>query len=128
MHKLLLHKLFWPVGGPMQDGGPTKQHLVENACILLSTLGCVCCAGVRLWHKLAVGYSQPRLVTYWRLSSPVAACSARASVLCALWLRLVEEAQAEDTYLAGDTNRRRIHLHSRQAHSSSSSSLDLASC
>lgn len=58
-------------------------------------------AGVRLWHKLAVRYGQPRLATYWRLSSPIAAASARHSVLCALWLRLVEEAQAEDTYLAG---------------------------
>jgi hypothetical protein len=41
------------------------------------------------------------MVTYWRLSSPLAASSARASVLCALWLRLVEEAQAEEGYLAG---------------------------
>lgn len=70
-----------------------------NMCV------CVCVAparsGVRLWHKLAVRYGQPRLATYWRLSSPIAATSARHSVLCALWLRLVEEAQAEDTYLAG---------------------------
>jgi secreted Zn-dependent insulinase-like peptidase len=67
----------------------------------LDSVWLCCCAGVRLWHKLAVRYGQPRLVTYWRLSSPIAAATARHSVLCALWLRLVEEAQAEDAYLAG---------------------------
>lgn len=52
---------------------------------------------------MALSYRQPRLALYCRLASPVAASSARAAVLGALWLRLVEEALAEDAYLAGAT-------------------------
>lgn len=72
-------------------------NVVTTSCHALSYWR----AGVRLWHKLATSYKQPRMVTYFRLSSPVAASSPTASVLCTLWLRLVEETKAEDSYLAG---------------------------
>jgi secreted Zn-dependent insulinase-like peptidase len=65
-----------------------------NHCILFP-------AGLRLWHKLATAYQQPRVCAYFRLSGPAAAASPAAAVLGALWMRLVEEALAEDAYLAG---------------------------
>lgn len=46
-------------------------------------------------------YGQPRGTTYFRLAGPAASASPTAAVLGALWLRLVEEALAEDSYLAG---------------------------
>lgn len=55
-----------------------------------------------MWHKLALSYQQPRMAAYFRLSSPAAAASPAAAVLGVLWLRLVEEALAEDAYLAGE--------------------------
>ena len=57
--------------------------------------------GLRLWHKLAVAYNQPRLAAYFRLSGPAAAASPAAAVLGVMWLKLAEEVLAEDAYLAG---------------------------
>jgi secreted Zn-dependent insulinase-like peptidase len=56
---------------------------------------------LRLWHKVATAYQQPRCCAYFRLSGPAAAASPAAAVLGALWMRLVDEALAEDAYLAG---------------------------
>jgi secreted Zn-dependent insulinase-like peptidase len=67
-----------------------------------------CPAGLRLWHKLAAAYQQPRVCAYFRLAGPAAAASPAAAVLGALWMRLVEEALAEDAYLAGGQSRVRL--------------------
>lgn len=77
-------------------------------------------SGLRLWHKLAIEYGQPRGVSYFRLASPAAAASPTAAVLGALWLRLVEEALAEDSYLAGGPPRlcRLHHLEPRNCEES----------
>ncbi|WIA37472.1 hypothetical protein OEZ86_014388 [Tetradesmus obliquus] len=82
------------VGGAAAAEAQPEMLLAAPPAMLLDE------PGLRLWHKLASSYQQPRACAYFRLAGPAAAASAVAAVLGALWMRLVEEALAEDAYLA----------------------------